>query len=516
MTSASGDFHLLAREADCCRWTRSVDRSIQGQSYHAYGTVLGGLTAQDLKEGGVRTGPTLESVSAPAGCEEACLSSRRCNFFSHSTALRTCVFCSTCALTGVGPGRSFTAWARNQVAPRRSPFTWAASLLARKSTATRDRYQEVAATYDDLLGPILQGNYSQTLYGAPGRVPLHDLRVVWLDLLPARSLRRLSQVGMCKWEAKPPFQPFYFLQDIRAGPVNAMWLSRFPPEVPFASHTWVEVVHCPNRRATSGRRRLERQPLMNWKFRPMWCYHAPGSGVSINLGRTVAVRSYDAAVWLLRRMFPRSVPPNTSCAQLSTLARRAAGTEASRQGTTTRGTTPTPTYGIQDVVHGDIDLRPVDSIQILSHREPHAPAQYGVQLRTCLTNCFCTREPPRHATTQPRHATTLFAHFFLAGEYFSRESKFEIVLLEWGAECMELSPSSPQVHCGRYPHFKCHSRATSISRLAKCASFNGKLMGKRVSGSMQTYSRFGNSPCSSSPCYSVQDRWFCPVMAAGS
>ena len=90
---------------------------------------------------------------------------------------------------------------------------------------------------------------------------------------------------------------------------------------------------------------------------------------------------------------------------------------------------------------------------------------------------------------------------FLAGEYFSRESKFEIVLLEWGAECMELSPSSPQVHCGRYPHFTCHSRATSISRLAKCASFNGKLMGKRVSGSMQTYSRFGNSPCSSSPCY---------------
>ena len=140
----------------------------------------------------------------------------------------------------------------------------------------------------------------------------------------------------------------------------------------------------------------------------------------------------------------------------------------------------------------------------------------GVQLRTCLTNCFCTREPPRHATTRPRHATTLLAHFLLAGEYFSRESKFEIVLLEWGAECMELLPSLPQVHCGRYPHFTCHSRATSISRLAKCASFNGKLMGKRVSGSMQTYSRFGNSPCSSSPCYSVQDRWFCPAMAAGS
>ena len=117
--------------------------------------------------------------------------------------------------------------------------------------------------------------------------------------------------------------------------------------------------------------------------------------------------------------------------------------------------------------------------------------------------------PPRSRAMSPPSSP-------LAGEYFSRESKFEIVLLEWGAECMELSPSLPQVHCGRHPHFTCHSRATSIGRLAKCTSFNGKLMGNRVRGSMQTYSRFGNSPCSSSPCYSVQDRWFCPAMAAGS
>ena len=392
MASTSGRFHLLATNADCCRWNKSVDDSIQGQSYHAYGTVLGGLTAQDLKEGGVRTGPKLERVSAPAGCEEACLSARRCTFFSHSTALRTCVFCSTCALTGDGPGTSFTAWARNQIVPRRSPFTWAASFLARKNTTTRGRYQEVAGTYDDLLGPLLQGNYSQTLYGAPGRVPLHDLRVVWLDLLPKRSLRRLSQVGMCKWEAKPPFQPFYFVQDMQASPVDAMWLSRFPPELPLASHTWVEVAHCPNRRATSGRRRLERQPLMNWKFRPMWFYLAPGSGVSINLGRTVAVRSYDAAVWLLRRMFPRSVPPNTSCAQLSTLGRRAAGTEASQP----VPTTPTPTYDIEDVVHGDIDLRPVDSIQILSHRA-HALHACAIWRPPACLPCVCTREQPRHA-----------------------------------------------------------------------------------------------------------------------
>jgi len=401
--STSGSFHLLHHSADCCRWNRSVDYSINGQSYHAYGTVLGGLTAQDLKEGGVRTGPELKRVSAPAGCEGACLSARRCSFFSHSTALRTCVFCSSCALTSDGPGASFTAWARSQAVPRRSPFSWAASLLAQKSTAARHRYQEVAASYDDLLGPILQGNYSQILYGAPGRVPLHDLRVVWLDLLPGQSLRRLSQVGMCKWEAKPPYQPFYFVQDINAGLVDSMWLSRFPPEVPLASHAWVEVTHCPNRRATSQRRRMERQPLMNWKFRPMWFYLAPGSGVSVNLGRTVAVRSYDAAVWLLRLMFPRSVPPNTSCAQLSTLPRRAAGTEASSR---PRATKPTPTYDTEDVVHGDIHLQPIDSIQILSHREhtPRACAIYAWRAAACLPY-FCT------SRAAAPHSTTCFTRF---------------------------------------------------------------------------------------------------------
>ena len=132
------------------------------------------------------------------------------------------------------------------------------------------------------------------------------------------------------------------------------------------------------------------------------------------------------------------------------------------------------------------------------------PAQYGAHLRAYLA----------FAPASSRAMLTISSPVF-AGEYFSRESKFEIVLLEWGAECMELSPSLPQVRCGRYPYFTCHNRATSIDRLGQCARFNGKLIGKRVSRSMQTHQRFGNSPCSSSPCYSVQDRWFCPV-AAGS
>lgn len=362
MASNSGHFHLLHRSADCCRWKLSSDTSINGQSYHGYGTVLGALTTQDRKEGGVQTGPTLGGVSTPDECEHACLSARRCSFFSHSVMLRTCTFCSSCALTSEGPAASFTAWARSQAAPRRSPFTWAATLVG---SMVRYTYREVTATYDDLLAPILQGNYSQTLYGAPNRVPLHALRVVWLDLLPSHSLKRLSKVGMCKWEAKPPFQPFYFLQDMQASPVDAMWLSRDPAEAPLASDMWVEVTHCPSHRATSERRRVECQPLMNWKFRPTWFYLAPGSGVSINLGRTVAVRSFEAAVWLLRRMFPRSVQPNTTCGQLSTLVRRATGIQATSRPAAAKST---PVFDIEDVVHGGIDLQAIDSIQILNHR----------------------------------------------------------------------------------------------------------------------------------------------------
>ena len=61
---------------------------------------------------------------------------------------------------------------------------------------------------------------------------------------------------------------------------------------PFAavpSGAWVEVTHCPNRRATVERRKREIMPLMRWKHRPMWFYVAPGSGVSLNLGKTVLI-----------------------------------------------------------------------------------------------------------------------------------------------------------------------------------------------------------------------------------
>ena len=462
IASASGRFHLLHRSADCCRWRPSEDLSISGQSMVGYGSLLGGLSALDQQEGGAPGGPKLRGVPGPAGCEAPCLSTPRCSFYSHSVKERLCVFCSSCTLTSSGRGAAFTAWARNQPVPRGSPFAWAAALPMAGGALAPRTYAAVPATADEFLGAILQGNYSQTLYGAPGRVPLQELRIVWLDLLPKHSLERLSQVGMCKWEAKPPFQPFYFLQDMQSTPLDSMWLSQRPASTPFASHTWVEVTHCPNRRATAERRPVELRPLMNWKFRPSWFYLAPGSGVSVNLGRTVAVRSYDAAVWLLRRIFPYSAPANLTCEQMATLGRRSPDVQADLPLEALSGGA-TPVYDLEEVIRGDIDLRTIDSIQILSHIE-----------------------------------------------YFSRESKAEIMLLQW-AECLELTPDLPEVRCGRYPHFSCEDRAASIGRLARCARFNAKLLRSRVKRHLQTHSRFGRSPCSSSPCYSADERWWCPA-----
>ena len=61
-----------------------------------------------------------------------------------------------------------------------------------------------------LLGRHLQGNYSVALYGAPDRVPLESLKIVWLQLLSERALRSIAgQGGICLLHAKFLFPAFY-------------------------------------------------------------------------------------------------------------------------------------------------------------------------------------------------------------------------------------------------------------------------------------------------------------------
>mmetsp|Transcript_11032 Transcript_11032/g.27355 ORF Transcript_11032/g.27355 Transcript_11032/m.27355 type:complete len:161 (+) Transcript_11032:161-643(+) len=107
----------------------------------------------------------------------------------------------------------------------------------------------------ELLGEHLQGNYSTALYGAPGRVPLKDLKLVWLPLLSKDALRAIVEVGgICLLHAKFLFPPFYSPHNPKFDPVGSMWI-RFGASYynhPIPNHSWVEVTHCG---AASGRTR---------------------------------------------------------------------------------------------------------------------------------------------------------------------------------------------------------------------------------------------------------------------
>lgn len=145
---------------------------------------------------------------------------------------------------------------------------------------------EALAAY--LLEPLLQFNYSVALYGAPGRVPLQSLKLVWAALLPPLQAERLATaVGLCFLSAAPPWRPLYVPQSALANPLNSVWVTRAAwSAVP--NFSWTEVTHCPrgNGRPTSSG--------------PPWFYVAPGSGVSINVGVTFVVRA-PIKNWTLSR-----------------------------------------------------------------------------------------------------------------------------------------------------------------------------------------------------------------------
>ena len=151
-----------------------------------------------------------------------------------------------------------------------------------------DRTPWVEALAAWLLGPLLQGNYSVALYGAPNRVPLESLKLVWTALLPPLQAERLAAaVGLCFHSAAPPWRPLYVPQSALANPLNSVWVTRASyTAVPNGS--WAEVTHCSRgagRPTSSG---------------PPWFYVAPGSGVSINVGATFVIRA-PIKNWTLSR-----------------------------------------------------------------------------------------------------------------------------------------------------------------------------------------------------------------------
>jgi hypothetical protein len=153
----------------------------------------------------------------PQECETACAASERCTHFSHSEREGVCRYCSACELDSGSLGSGFTSWTK---AAALEPTPHNASLAA--------------------LAPLLQGAYSERLYGGANRVPLASLRLVWLAMLPETSLARIAQIGLCKWEPKPPLHEI--VVDIvsrrgclmTAGTCSGRWESK-PPLLPFYS-----------------------------------------------------------------------------------------------------------------------------------------------------------------------------------------------------------------------------------------------------------------------------------------
>lgn len=120
--------------------------------------------------------------------------------------------------------------------------------------------------WPDFLVHDLQSYYSILLYGGDFRCDLGEMRLIWIPLLRPHTVKLLN--ASCQETID---QPFYLAPDQYQA--AALWVYQ-PDSPPLEDHQWVEVVHCP--RAHSA----ETDGIA------MWFFIAPGSGVSINLGRT--------------------------------------------------------------------------------------------------------------------------------------------------------------------------------------------------------------------------------------
>ena len=161
----------------------------------------------------------------------------------------------------------------------------------------------------DLLGSVLQTSYSQALYGAANLVDIDSLKVIYLSLLPNASVKLIGKLGLCPHHSRHPSLPFYYPHHVAANgmqshdPLDTVWIARaaMPPRYqarPIANHSWVEVTHCSSGvigrgheslNATNTRAHGDPGIVLRRAIGPAWFYVAPGSGVSINVGRTIVL-----------------------------------------------------------------------------------------------------------------------------------------------------------------------------------------------------------------------------------
>ena len=152
------------------------------------------------------------------------------------------------------------------------------------------------------------GNYSRQVYGDENRVLLDALQIFYLQLLPDESLENISKAGgVCRYHAKYK-TIFYAPHHVRNDPLDTMWLRKSLYEshaVPIANHSWVEVSHCGSSRDELAPFSRNATPYSAFHFHygPLWLFVAHGSGVSLNVGRTLVFNQYADAIPLIQHLF---------------------------------------------------------------------------------------------------------------------------------------------------------------------------------------------------------------------
>lgn len=220
-------------------------------------------------------------------CRQRCLNESTCTFYSYAAKWKLCETCTGCELERCPPSQGcFHQFFQS---------------------FSRDHESEDFVATPNTLGqitPLLQTTYSISLYGKAEHVVESDLRVIWVSLVGSDVFSKLLAMGVCRYNSRPPHQPLYWMHDTSANPKDAVWIHKpRGADIAVGNHSWIEVTHCPqNILAPQG---------SNSIGAPMWLYVAPGSGVSLNVGRTLALTSYRAVRRLLEEAF--SLGSNRSC-----------------------------------------------------------------------------------------------------------------------------------------------------------------------------------------------------------
>jgi hypothetical protein len=162
----------------------------------------------------------------------------------------------------------------------------------------RRRQRGREADLPDQLFDELATSYSVALYGAPGRVQIPTLRVVWPSILSAAASASLAGVVHCaispdRWLSQ---RTYLFIDAMTNNFLNmqAVWVHQPPLKLlpAPASHSWVEVSHCFY--YNYGEHVHARTS--------MWFFAVPGSGVSINVGRTLHIHAGTFGARSVERM----------------------------------------------------------------------------------------------------------------------------------------------------------------------------------------------------------------------